>query len=127
MCMFKSLLGFDMFVNFHVCAIILFSDMLYMLVRYASPSGPICLRCLMVTLPVPVNCYFCSVDWCNLYPVACLCTVCLLLCKEEGSSPVSAITESRDMGLYELHLFMSLLGFGMGQCLPTSICVILCC
>ena len=26
---------------------LLFSDMLYMLVRYASPSGPMCLRCLM--------------------------------------------------------------------------------
>ena len=26
--------------------------------------------------------------------------VCLLLCKEEGSSPVSAITERRDMGMY---------------------------
>ena len=30
------------------------------------------------------------------------CLVCLLLCKEEGSSPVSAITERRDMGLYEV-------------------------
>ena len=27
--------------------------------------------------------------------------VCLLLCNEEGSSPVSTITEKRDMGLYE--------------------------
>ena len=27
-----------------------FSDVLYMLVRYASPSGPMCLRCLMLTL-----------------------------------------------------------------------------
>ena len=33
--------------------------------------------------------------------------------KEEGSSPVSAITERRDMGLYEMPLSMSLLGFGM--------------
>ena len=32
--------------------------------------------------------------------------VCLLLCKEEGSSPVSAITERRDKGLYEVPLFM---------------------
>ena len=32
--------------------------------------------------------------------VAWVCLVCLLLCKEEGSSPVSAITERRDMGLY---------------------------
>ena len=41
--------------------------------------------------------------------------VCLLLCKEEGSSSVSAITERRDMGLFEVPL--SLLGFGMGTML----------
>ena len=29
---------------------LLFSDVLYMLVMYASPSGPMCLRCLMLTL-----------------------------------------------------------------------------
>ena len=40
--------------------------------------------------------------------------VCLLLCKEEGSSTVSAINERMDMGLYEVSLSMSLLGFGMG-------------
>ena len=39
------------------------------------------------------------------------------LCKEEGSSPVSAITERRDMGLYEVPLSISLLGFGMGTVL----------
>ena len=42
------------------------------------------------------------------------CLVCLLLCKEEGCSPVSAITERRDMGLYEVPLSVSLLGFGIG-------------
>ena len=41
-----------------------------------------------------------------------MCLACLLLCKEEGSSPVFAITEMRDMSLYEVPL--SLLGFGMG-------------
>ena len=45
------------------------------------------------------------------------CVVCLRLCKEEGSSPVSAITEKMDMGLYEVPLSMSLLGFGMGTML----------
>ena len=40
-----------------------------------------------------------------------------MLCKEECSSPVSAITEMRDMGLYEVPLSMSLLGFGMGTML----------
>ena len=49
--------------------------------------------------------------------VAWVCLVCLLLCKEEGSSPVSLITERRDMGLYEVPLSMSLLGFGMGTML----------
>ena len=35
-----------------------FSDMLYMLVRYASPSGPICLRCRMLTFSGPVELLF---------------------------------------------------------------------
>ena len=34
---------------------LLFSDVLYMLVRYASPSGPMCLRCRMS------RCCFCYV------------------------------------------------------------------
>ena len=46
-----------------------------------------------------------------------MCLVCLRLCKEEGSSPVSAITERRDMGLYEVPLSVSLLGFGIGTML----------
>ena len=43
--------------------------------------------------------------------------VCLLLCKEEGSFPVSAITERRDMGLYKVPLSVYLLGFGIGTML----------
>ena len=43
--------------------------------------------------------------------------VCFLLCKEVDSSPVSTIAERRDMGLYEVPLSMSLLGFGMGTML----------
>ena len=47
--------------------------------------------------------------------VAWVCFVCLLLCKEEGLfSSVFAITEMKPMGLYEVPLSMSLLGFGMG-------------
>ena len=51
--------------------------------------------------------------------VAWVCLVCLLLCKEEGSSPVSffANTERRDMGLHEVPLSVSLLGFGIGTML----------
>ena len=49
--------------------------------------------------------------------VAWVCLLWLLLCKEECSSPVSAITERRDMGMYGVPLSMSLLGFGMGTML----------
>ena len=57
--------------------------------------------------------------------VSWVCLVCLLLCKEEGScvvyprlfSSVFAITERRDMGLYEVHLSVSLMGFGIGTML----------
>ena len=45
---------------------LLFSDMVYMLVRYASPSGPMCLRCLMLTLSGLVE--LC----CGEYYVGCL-------------------------------------------------------
>ena len=37
---------------------LLFSDVLYMLVRYASPSGHMCLRWLMLTLSGPVELLF---------------------------------------------------------------------
>ena len=40
-----------------------------------------------------------------------------MLCKEEGSSPVSEITERRDMGPYEVHVPLSLLVFEMGTML----------
>ena len=42
-----------------------------------------------------------------------MCLVCLLLCKEEGSSPVSLQLLRRDMGLYEVPLSVSLLGLGI--------------
>ena len=37
---------------------LLFSDILYMLERYASPSGPMCLSCVMLTLSGPVELLF---------------------------------------------------------------------
>ena len=52
----------------------------------------------------------CSVVFCTR--VAWVCLVCLLLCREEASSPVSAISDRRDMGLYEVPLFVCLLGLG---------------
>ena len=60
---------------------------------------------------------FTSVVW--------VCLVCLLLCKEDGSSPVSAITERRDMGLYEVSLSMSLLGFVLANFHMCSIMLVL--
>ena len=47
--------------------------------------------------------------------VAWACLVCLLLCKEEGSSPVSLQLLRWDMGLYEVPLSVS--GFGIGTML----------
>ena len=37
---------------------LLFSDVLYILMRYASPSGPMCFMCLMLTLSDPVELLF---------------------------------------------------------------------
>ena len=43
---------------------LLFSDMLYMLVSYRSPSRPMYFRCLMLTLSGPVEFLFCFIaDW----------------------------------------------------------------
>ena len=44
-----------------------------------------------------------------------MCLVCLQLCTDEALySSVIAITERRDMGLYEVPLSLTLLGFGIG-------------
>ena len=72
---------------------LLVSDVLYMFVRYASPSGPMCLRCMMLTLSGPVELLFllcfiaawkcvvvsvmlvvCSL---NVFPSMCLFVLCL--------------------------------------------------
>ena len=45
--------------------------------------------------------------------VAWVCFVCLLLCKEDDSSPV-AFTDMKAMGLYEVPLSVFLLGFRIG-------------
>ena len=50
-----------------------------------------------------------TVECCVLYP----CSV--FAVKEEGFYPVSAITERRDMGLGELPLSMSVLGYDVSQ------------
>ena len=52
-----------------------------------------------------------------LYSVVFCTRLCLLVCSEEGSSPVSAITERKDIGLYEVPLSVSLLGFRIGTML----------
>ena len=55
-----SVLGFwmgTMLANFHMCAIMLvFRAVFNMLVRNASPRGPMCFRCQMFSLSEP--CYF---------------------------------------------------------------------
>ena len=66
---------------------LLFSYMLYMLVRYASPSGPMCSRCLMLTLSDPVELLFllCFIAaWTcvvvSVILVVCSLCVCLSMC-----------------------------------------------
>ena len=52
-----SLLGFEMgtrLANFHMCGIRAFN----MLVRNASPRGPMCFRSLMLICQNLVSCYF---------------------------------------------------------------------
>ena len=64
---------------------LLFSDMLYMLVMYASPSGPMCLRCRMLTLSGPVELLFllCFIATCvvvSVMLVVCSLSVFLYMC-----------------------------------------------
>ena len=56
---------------------LLFSDMVYMLVRYASPSGPMC---LMLTLSDPVELLFlfCFIATCTCVVVSVMLVVCSL-------------------------------------------------
>ena len=60
--MFMSMFGFGigmMFASFYVWRMmLLFSNVLCMLMRYASPSSSMCLRCLMLTLSGPVEFLF---------------------------------------------------------------------
>ena len=58
---------------------------------------------------ITVECFVPVLHGCVLY-------VCCYV-REECSSPVSAITERRDMGLYDMSLSMSLLGYEMGTML----------
>ena len=57
-----SLLGFGMgtmLANFHMCGIMLVLRAVYnMLVRNASPRGPMCFRCLMFHLSGPCELLF---------------------------------------------------------------------
>ena len=57
-----SLLGFGMgtmLANFHMCGIMLvLREVFNMLVRNASPRGPMCFRCLMFNLSGPCELLF---------------------------------------------------------------------
>ena len=64
--MSMTLLGFgmgSMLANFHMCGIMFLREVLNMLVRNASPRGPICFRCLMFSLSGPCELLFllCSI------------------------------------------------------------------
>ena len=55
----------------------LFSDMLYMLVRYASPSGPMYLRYLMLTLSGLVELLFFLCFIAAVFSYLCVCLFCV--------------------------------------------------
>ena len=59
---------------------LLLSNVLYMLVRYASPSGPMCLRCLKLTLsgPVELLCLLCFIVAWTCVVVSVMLVVCSL-------------------------------------------------
>ena len=57
---------------------LLFSDVLYMLVRYESPSGPMCLRCLMVFFCCFIAAWTCVVV--SVMLVVCSFSVFLSMC-----------------------------------------------
>ena len=60
-----SLLGFGMgtmLANFHMCGIMLVLRAVFkMLVRNASPRGPMCFRCLMFNFLLDLSCSECDV------------------------------------------------------------------
>ena len=75
-----SLLGFGMgtmLVNFHMCGIMLLRAVFNMLVRNASPRGPMCFRCLMFNLSV--TCKF-SLFYCLLDLICSECDVMSFFC-----------------------------------------------
>ena len=59
---------------------LLFSDVLYMLMRYESPCGPMCLRCLLLTLSGPVELFYCRLDLC--------CGECYVGCRQFECFPI---------------------------------------
>ena len=68
--LFMSLLGFGMgtmLANFHMCGIMLVLITVFnMLVRNASPGGPMCFRCLMFMFSGPCELLFllcCIASW----------------------------------------------------------------
>ena len=76
--MFMSLFGFG------IGMMLLFSDVLYMLVIYASPSGPMCLRCMMRTFIRPCLVVF-ALFYCRL--VLC-CGECYFGCLQFVGFPI---------------------------------------
>ena len=64
---------------------LLFSDMLYMMVRYASPSGAMCLRCMMWALSGHVEllfllCFIATWTWIVVSVMLVVCCVFQSMC-----------------------------------------------
>ena len=81
-----SLLGFGMgtmLANFHMCSI-MFVLSFNMIVRNASPRGPMCFRCLMLSLSGPCEllfslCFIASCTWVAVSVMLYPCILCAAL------------------------------------------------
>ena len=128
---------------------LLFSDVLYMLVRYASPSGPMCLRCPMLTLSghvkelfllcfiaawtcvvVSVGLVVCSL---SVFLSTCLFVLCVLCLTVLVNCLLNAfaicVGEVNVFSLKVMVLFLGCVGFLLANpcsvyCLPKSMCVV---
>ena len=118
---------------------LLFSDVLYILVRYASPSGPMCLRCMMLTLSGPVELLFllCFIATWTCVVVSVMLVVCSLnvllsmclfvLCALCLTVLVNCLLNAFDMCVGEMSVFslkVIVLFLGCVGVLLTGLCIV---
>ena len=112
---------------------LLFNNVVYMLVRYESPSGPMCLRCLVLTFSGPVELLFCFVLLPLVMLVVCSLSVFLSMCVSCLTVLVNCLLNVFTMCVGEVNIFcLKVIGLFLGcvgvfllanPCLPKSMCV----